>query len=73
MEGGMPDYATLRTKDLGQEALSAANVHGNARTKAVRASYEFWWSPGEEALLDQAFAEIFGSSRCFGASKKGSK
>jgi hypothetical protein len=89
MEGGVPDYATLRTKDLGQEALSADNVHGNARAKAVRTSYEFWWSPGEEALLDQAFAEIFaehvvrplceaattglGSSRCFGASKKGSK
>ena len=55
----MPDYATLRTKDLGHEALSADNVHGNARAKAVRTSYEFWWSPGEEALLDQAFAEIF--------------
>ncbi len=59
----MPDYATLRTKDLGQEALSADNVHGNARAKAVRTSYEFWWSPGEEALLDQAFAEIFGRAR----------
>jgi hypothetical protein len=59
MEGDMPDYATLRTKDLGQEALSADNVHGNARAKAVRTSYEFWRSPGDEALLEQAFAEIF--------------
>jgi hypothetical protein len=84
MEGGMPDYATLRTK----EALSADSVHGNARAKAVRTSYEFW-STGDEALLEQAFAEIFaeravrplcetattglGSSRRLGASKKGSK
>jgi hypothetical protein len=58
MEGGMPDYATLRTKDLGQEALSADSVRGNARAKAIRASYEFW-STGDEALLEQAFAEIF--------------
>jgi hypothetical protein len=56
MEGGMPDYATLRTKDLSEEALSADNVRGNARAKAVRASYEFW-STGEEALVEQAFAE----------------
>ena len=79
----MPDYATLRTKDLGQEALSADNVHGNARAKAVRRS------PGQEALLDQAFAEIFaehavrplcetattglGPSRRLEASEKGSK
>jgi hypothetical protein len=47
MEGGMPDYATLRTKDLSEEALSADNVRGNARAKAVRASYEFW-STGDE-------------------------
>jgi hypothetical protein len=62
MEGGMPDYARLRTKDLGQEALSADNVHGNARAKAVRTSYEFW-STGDEALLEQAFAEIFAEHR----------
>jgi hypothetical protein len=58
MEGGMPDYARLRTKDLSEEALSADNVRGNARAKAVRASYEFW-STGDEALVEQAFAEIF--------------
>jgi hypothetical protein len=88
MEGGMLDYPTLRTKDLGQEALSADNVRGNARAKAVRTSYEFW-STGDEALLEQAFAEIFadhavrplcetattglGPSRRLGASEKGSK
>jgi membrane-bound inhibitor of C-type lysozyme len=88
MEAGMPDYATLRTKDLGQEALSADNVHRNARAKAVRTSYEFW-STGDDALLEQAFAEIFaehavrplcetattglGSSRRLGAWEKGSK
>jgi hypothetical protein len=58
MEGGMPDYVTLRTKDLGQEGLSADDVRGNARAKAVRTSYEFW-STGDEALLEQAFADIF--------------
>jgi hypothetical protein len=88
MEGGMPDYATLRTKDLGQHALSADNVRGNARSKAVCASYEFW-STGDEALLEQAFAEIFaehamrplcetattglGPSRRLGAPEKGSQ
>lgn len=49
-EGDMLDYATL--------ALSADNLGGNARAKAVRASYEFW-STGNEALLEHAFAEIF--------------
>ena len=67
-------------------ALSADNLRDNARAKAVRASYEFW-STGDEALLEQAFAEIFaehtvrplretattelGSSRRLGASEKG--
>jgi hypothetical protein len=51
MEGDMLDYATL--------ALSVGNLRGNAKAKAVRASYEFW-STGDEALLEDAFAEIFG-------------
>jgi membrane-bound inhibitor of C-type lysozyme len=54
----MLDYATLGTKGPGQEALSADNVRGNARAKAVRTSYEFW-STGDEALLERAFAETF--------------
>ena len=72
----MLDYATL--------ALSADNLRGNARAKAVRASYEFW-STGNEALLEHAFAEIFaehavrplrettgsGSIRRLGAPEKG--
>jgi hypothetical protein len=68
-ERDMPDYITLRTKDrLGATmrnrllpnalALSADNVRDNARAKAVRASYEFW-STGDEALLERAFAETF--------------
>jgi hypothetical protein len=39
-------------------ALSADNVRDNARANAVRASYEFW-STGDEALLERAFAETF--------------
>jgi hypothetical protein len=39
-------------------ALSADNVRDNARAKAVRTSYEFW-STGDEALLERAFAETF--------------
>ena len=39
-------------------ALSADNIRDNARAKAVRASYEFW-STGDEALLERAFAETF--------------
>jgi len=39
-------------------ALSADSTRENARAKAVRASYEFW-STGNEALLEQAFAETF--------------
>jgi hypothetical protein len=39
-------------------ALSAGSMRENARAKAVRASYEFW-STGNEALLEQAFAETF--------------
>jgi hypothetical protein len=39
-------------------ALSADNARDNARAKAVRASYEFW-STGDEALLERAFAETF--------------
>jgi hypothetical protein len=58
MEGDMLDYVTLRMKDLGQEALSSDSIRENARAKAVRASYEFW-STGNEALLEQAFAETF--------------
>jgi hypothetical protein len=86
MEGGMLDYPTLRIKDLGQKGLSAENVRGNAIAKAVRASHEFW-STGDVALLEQAFAEIFavvrplcetattglGPSRRLEASEKGSK
>jgi hypothetical protein len=76
MEGDMLDYATL--------TLSAHNLGGNARAKAVRVSYEFW-STGTEALLEHAFAEIFvehavrplgettgsGSIRRLGALEKG--
>jgi hypothetical protein len=58
MESNMLDYATLKTKDLDQEGLSPDSVRDNARAKAVRASYEFW-STGNEALLEQAFAETF--------------
>ena len=54
----MLDYVTLRMKDLGQEGLSPDSVRANARAKAVRASLEFW-STGNEALLEQAFAETF--------------
>ena len=39
-------------------ALPADSVRENARAKALRASYEFW-STGNEALLEQAFAETF--------------
>lgn len=39
-------------------ALSADNVRDNARANTVRASYEFW-STGDEALLERAFAETF--------------
>ena len=38
--------------------LSADSIRENARAKAVRASYEFW-NTGNEALLEQAFAETF--------------
>ena len=83
----MLDYVTLRMKDLGQEALSSDSIRENARAKAVRASYEFW-STGNEALLEQAFAETFaehalplcepatnglGQSRRLGAAEKDSK
>ena len=65
----MPDYTALRTKDrLGAAmpnrllpnalALSADNVRDKARAKAVRSSYEFW-STGDEALIERAFAETF--------------
>lgn len=54
----MLDFATLRTKEFGQEAVSADDVRGNARAKAVRASYEFW-STGNEAPLEEALAEVF--------------
>lgn len=54
----MLDCATLRMKDLDQEAISADSARAIARAKAVRASYEFW-STGNEALLEQAFAETF--------------
>ncbi len=39
-------------------ALSADRAREDARAKAVRASYEFW-STGDEALLERAFAETF--------------
>jgi hypothetical protein len=58
MEDDMLDYVTLRTKNLGQKAPSSYGIRENARAKAVRASYEFW-STGNEALLEQAFAETF--------------
>lgn len=54
----MLDCVTLTMKDLGQDALSADSVREKAGAKAVRASYEFW-STGNEALLEQAFAETF--------------
>ena len=54
----MLEYVTLRTKDLGREAPSADSVRDDARAKAVRSSYEFW-SAGDEALLERAFAETF--------------
>jgi len=38
--------------------LSADSIRENARAKAVRASCGFW-STGNEALLEQAFAETF--------------
>jgi hypothetical protein len=58
MEDDMLEYVTLRTKDLGQGAPSADRLGENARAKAVRASFGFW-STGDEALLEQAFAETF--------------
>ena len=58
MEGDIFDNVTLRTKDLGQESPSSDSIRENARAKAVRASYEFW-NTGNEALLEQAFAETF--------------
>jgi hypothetical protein len=58
MEGDMLDHVAMTMKDLGQEALSSDSIRENARAKAVRASYEFW-STGNEALLEQAFAETF--------------
>ena len=64
----MLDDVTLRTKEQSAvmpnrfppptPALSAGSTRENARAKAVRASYEFW-STGNEALLEQAFAETF--------------
>jgi hypothetical protein len=54
----MLEYVTLRTKYLGQEAPSADSLGENARAKAVRASFEFW-STGDEALLELAFAQTF--------------
>jgi hypothetical protein len=64
----MLDDGTLGTKDQERcmpdkfpppaPALSADNIRENARAKAVRASYEFW-STGNVALLEQAFAETF--------------
>jgi hypothetical protein len=55
----MLEHVPLKTKDLGQKAAPAASVREKARAKAVRASYEFW-NTGDEALLEQAFAETFG-------------
>ena len=49
----MPDRFPPRTP-----ALSADSIRENTRAKAVRASYEFW-TTGNEALLEQAFAETF--------------
>ena len=54
----MLDDATLRTKRLGLKELPNDSVHEISRAKAVRASYAFW-STGNEALLEQAFAETF--------------
>jgi hypothetical protein len=42
----------------GTPALSADSIRENTRAKAVRASFEFW-TTGNEALLEQAFAETF--------------
>jgi hypothetical protein len=58
MEDDMLDDATLRTKRLGLKELPNDSVHEISRAKAVRASYAFW-STGNEALLEQAFAETF--------------
>jgi hypothetical protein len=58
MEDDMLDDVTLRMKHLGQKELPIDSVHEISRAKAVRASYEFW-STGNEALLEQAFAETF--------------
>jgi hypothetical protein len=38
-------------------ALSADSRNDSTRGKAIRAFHEFW-STGDEALLEQAFAEI---------------
>ena len=54
----MLDDVTLRMRRLGQKELPTDSVHEISRAKAVRASYEFW-STGNEALLEQAFAETF--------------
>ena len=63
----MLDDATLRMKRLGQKELSTDSVREISRAKAVRASYAFW-STGNEARLEQAFAETFaehaGRPRC---------
>ncbi len=64
----MLDDVVLRTQDLVRSAampnrfpphtpaLSADGLHEDARAKAIHASYEFWRT-GDEALLEQAFAE----------------
>ncbi|HZZ25535.1 MAG TPA: hypothetical protein VFE60_24605 [Roseiarcus sp.] len=54
----MLDDVTLRMRRLGRRGLPTDSVHEISRAKAVRASYEFW-STGNEALLEQAFAESF--------------
>jgi hypothetical protein len=58
MEDDMLDDATLRMKRLGQKELSTDSLYEISRAKAVRASHAFW-STGNEALLEQAFAETF--------------
>jgi hypothetical protein len=63
MEADMLKYATLRTKDLGQEAPSADNVSEKARAKAVRASNEFW-STEDESLLEQPSLRPLLSASC---------
>jgi hypothetical protein len=70
MEDDMLDDVTLRTKNLGQEAPPSYSIRENARAKAVRASYEFW-STGNEALLEQAFAETFCRARRAAAEQAG--